>query len=416
MAGVGVNPFGVSGNAGSAAGPAQDRSLGEFNFQVKARPEGNDIELTIDVPSSIEAPNWNRNLRILRKLGSYPTGYADTGATVFLIKSYASISGVTETHTDASLLPGQVYYYSLYAERNDATWIHDKYVNRGSAYPYANWGAGACLFSSMPKGWRRADVPTGHLEAYLQIFGAHIEAIKTDNEHLKSLFEIDGVHADLLEYLDDKIAWPTWAAADTLQQRKETALAVDIYKKIGRAEAYENLLEGVSDWAAEIVEGWKYVMFSNGKYDSITPDTTDPDLLPNVGLITDKMKYTNSSSDWHSVSGLVFLMSEIAGVSGPFTSEMISRYHELIELAKATYVNYYVKLLPSYDEDYSLTSVTDEWDLGMDTLYSPETVSLTIEEDLEYSTSDATLFVSNATASTTNTITDRTFHRALAYV
>ncbi len=416
MAGVGINPLGVSGNAGSAAGPAHDRSLGEFNFQVKASPQGSDIRITLDIPLLTEAPNWNRNLQILRKLGSYPIDTDDTGAVVFLIKSYAAISGVTETHADVSLLPGQVYYYSLFAERNDGTWVHDKYVNRGSAYPYKSWGAGDYLFKSMPRGWQRADVETGDLAAFLQVCGAHIDAIKTDNEHLKSLFEIDEVHADLLEYLDDKIAWPTWAAADALQRRKETALAVDIYKKIGRSEAYENLLEEVSDWSAEILEGWKYVMFSNGKYNSTTPDTSDPDLAPNIGLITDKLKYTNSSSDWHSVAGLIFLMTEIEDVSGPFTAEMISRYHELIEFAKATYVNYYVKLMPNYSEYFPLTGVVDEWDSGMDKWYSPETASLTIEEDLSYSTSNATLFMSNATASTTNTISDRTFHSALAYV
>lgn len=416
MAGVGVNPFGVSGNAGSATGPSQDRSLADFNFQVAAVGSGGSIRVTLDIPEVTEAPEWNRNLRILRKLGGYPTGYADTDADEFLVKSYAAISGVTETHDDADLLPGQIYYYSLFAERNDAAWIHDKYVNRGSAYPYGDHGLSEYLFQSMPMGWQRADVGVGDLEAFLTIIGTQANSLKTDCENLKTLFEINGVHADLLEYLDDKIAWPTWAAAEALQQRKETALAVDIYKKAGRAEAYENVLEGVSDWSAEIVEGWKYVMFSNGLYDSNTPDTTDSDVLPNVGLITDRLKYTNSSEDWHSVSGLAFIMTEIAGVSGPFTEEMISRYHEVIELVKATYVNYYLKLAPNYDEAYSLARVLEEWDPSMDSLHSPEEMSLTIEEDLGYSTSSVALFVSNATASTTNTITDRTFHSALAYV
>jgi hypothetical protein len=328
---------------------------------------------------------------------------------------------VTETYDDLNLLPGQIYYYAIFAQTVMGSWIHDKTLDRASAYPYARWGCAEYLFGSMPFGWQKADSEgSGHLEDLLNIFGALCDNIKTDAENLGSLFDIANIHTDLIEYLDDKIAWPTWYAAGGLKRRKDTEQAVDLYKLIGREAAYVQLLEGVSDWDAEVLEGWRYVMWSNGKFSSLTPDTTNPDLLPNVGLTTDLLKYTNDDNSWHSISGLLFIMSEITGVSGPFTSSMISRYHELIEFSKATFVNYDLVLVPSSDETFDLaTRITDEWNVGFDTTVKYASVDSALETDLGATTSSVSLFESWGPAvaydSLTNDLDYRTYHSALAY-
>ena len=421
MPGVGVNPFGVSSSVGSASGPSDGRSLGPFAFTVEALSEGGDIRISLTIPAITASPDWNRDLKILRKLGAYPDGNSDTDAEIFLSKSYAAIGSVTETHDDTGLLPGQIYYYSLYAQRNDGSWIHDRLQDRGTAYPYDRWGSAEYMFGSQPFGWQKADADgDGHLEDFLNMFGALADNIKTDAENLLTLFEIDSIHADLLEYLDDKIAWPTWYAVESLQRRKETAEAVDLYKLIGREAAYIQLLEEVSDWDAEIVEGWRYVMFTNYKFQSITPDSTDPATLPNIGLISDIVKYTNDNSSWHSLTGLVFMLSQIPGVSGPFTSTMVSRYEELIEFAKATYVNHQLILIPIDEDDFEMTRVVDTWDHGFDVYIYSEDYPSILETDLGYTTTSAALFESYGPAVTytslTNNVAYRTYSGALAYV
>ena len=416
MSGIGASYLG-SGFSGSASGPATGRSLGVFNFQISADSVGYAIDISIDIPGLAEAPDWSRELKVLRKIGEWPQTHDDSGAEVVVSKTYALVGDITDTFTDSDLQPGQIYYYALYEKRNDGVWVNDTVLGRGSAYPYDRWGAASYLFGSMPRGWQKQDVYNDHdLENFLTIFGALTDDIKTDTENLLTLFEVNGIHEDLLPYLDDKIAWPTWHAAGGIQKRKETLRAVDAYKLIGREQCYETLLEEVSSWDAEIEEGWRYVMFTNGLHNSTTPDTTDPNLLPNIGYLSDVVKYTNDSNSWHSVSGLVFMMSEIPGVSGEFTQIMVDRYHELIELVKATFVNYNLYLTPLNEELFPMTWVLDDWDHGDDVYTYSESMAVTLEEDLGATTSALFLFMSNSASSTTNTITDRLFHSALTYV
>jgi len=421
MPGVGVKPYGVSGSIGPSSASSSPTSLGPFGFDVKAKSVGNALTISLGIPELTASPDWNRQLKILRKIGEYPQAHNDPDAEVFLVKSYAAIGGVSETYDDAVLLPGQIYYYAIFAQTLTGSWVHDWRLDRAAAYPYGRWGCADYLFGSLPFGWQKADSDgSGHLEDFITIFGALCDNIKTDAEHLRSLFDTTNIHTELIEYLDDKIAWPTWYSAGGLKRRKDTERAVDLYKLIGREDAYVQLLESVSDWDAEITEGWRFVMFSNNKFSSTTPDTSDPDLLPNVGLTTDLLKYTNDDGSWHSLSGLLFLMSEIAGVSGPFTLAMVSRYHELIELAKATYANYQLVLIPSSEELFDLASrVADEWGVGFDTIIRHSFVDSALETDLGATTSSVSLFESWGPAvaytSLSSNIDYRTYHSALAY-
>ena len=385
MPGLGVS-FSGSGYVGSVSGPAGNRSLADFNLQISAASVGFAVDISIDIPGLAEAVEWARELRVLRKIGEWPQSYDDSGAEIVVSKTYAAVGDITDTFEDTDLTSGQMYYYALYEKRTDGYWLHDRFLGRGSAYPYDRWGAATYLFKSMPSGWQRQDVEQGDaLQNFLAIFGALVDNIKTD--------------------------------AENLQRRQETAQAVDVYKLIGREQAYEVLMESVSSWDVEIEEGWRYVMFSNGLYGCTTPDTTDPNLLPNVGLISDLLKYTNDNYSWRSVSGLVFFLTQIAGVSGEFTQDMIYRYHELIELVKATFVNYNLYLVPVDEDTYDMSWVVDDWDHGDDVYtYTESAMAAPVEEDVSATTTSLTLFESNDTSATTTTAVDRTFHSALTYL
>jgi len=389
-------------------------SLGEFDFNVVAKSEGFTIRIEFSTPSVADAPLWSRRLIILRKRGEWPRSWDDSEAYTTLDNTYSSEGSYWIEESD--LIEGEIYYYALYTLRNDGAWINNIYTDRGSAYPYDRWGCATYLYDSLPRGWRSEDARgTGDLEDFTTIFGAILDDAKTDGEHLQTLFDIDAIHDDLIYLLDNKIGWPTWYAANGLKRREETANAVSLYKLLGRTLAYENMLSGVSDWDVEIVEGWKYVMWSNGLYGSTTPDMTNIYLQTRIGWIDDYLKYTNYLDGWPGVNGLRFYMSEIPGVSGELTQDMWVRFGELVEWGKASYVSTSIVVIPTSEEIW-LHAATIEWWLDAVWTYTELPFPMAIDTDVGATTSSCSVFLSNAILSITNSVSDRTYHNELEYV
>jgi phage tail-like protein len=427
MPGIGSNPIG-SFSVGSNPGLNDTRSLADFNFRVAAASYGFDIKIQVDIPDlHLVGSYWAREIIILRKSGEWPQNEDDAEAVVVHHKAYPSTGGITETIIDTDLAPLNTYYYALFEKKTDGSWINDMVLGRGSAYPYDRWGFGDYIYSSLPRGWQRDD-ESRDLYNFCQIFGAILDDTKTDIEYLRSLFEISNIHEDLIPYLDSKIAWPTWHFAGGLKKRTDTANAVELYKLRGTSGGLESSIEAVSQWNASIVEGWKYVMFTNGLYDSKTPGPfPDISFLQNRGKLTDKYKYTNDTTDetrWHAVNGVVLYLEQLPA-SGEFNVEMLSRYREMISLVTASYANVALLLVPTTDEVYPLSKIYDYANVDGDPYAVPESVSVPTEQDLGYTTSDVTLFLSeplgngSLTPDTTTPPADihfRTFHEALEYI
>lgn len=364
-------PYGTSGYGtilpwGSIIFPRSgaDLNLGEFNFEVIARSEGYKIRIRFAAPAVADSPDWSRRLKILRKQGEWPRTHDDSGAYITVDDTYPTAG--TRTIIEDDLVEGQIYYYALFLLGNDGEWYQDRFVDRGSAYPYGRWGHAEYFFNSMPRGCVSYDASNnGDLQSFLTIFGALLDNMKTDAEHLLTTFEIEAVHDDLIFLLDKKIGWPTWHAAPGLQRRKETAEAVSLYTDIGigRSSAYEQILEEISDWDSTVVEGWRSVFFSNGLYESTTPDLSTVAKQEEIqrlrGRQGDLLKYTNDNEGWHSVAGLAFFLEEIPGVSGAFTGEMLERYQQMIEWAKGSYVKTRLILVSTTEE--TVGSVSESW-------------------------------------------------------
>lgn len=407
----GIGPYGISAwGYASIYGSVPVRALGDFHFEVISRMEGWSLRIRYSVPAPADAPEWNRHLRILRKRGEWPQSWDDPDATVVVDDYYPTLAQ-SYFLDDENLEAGTIYYYALYQERVDGVWISDRTTDRDSAYPHDRWGFVDYMFNTLPRGYRTQDANSGHLYQFLSIMGALFDCAKTDVEHIRTLMEIDNIHDDLLYLIDLRIGWPTWFSAGGRQRRQDTKRAVDLYKLLGRSVAYEQMLEAVSDWEATILEGWRYVMFSNGRFDSTTPDTTDPELIRLIGRQGDRLKYTNDTNGWHSVSGLAFYLEEIPGISGPFTTSMVQRYLELIEWGKASYVTYGLTVRPVSEEDFLLESFVLEEYL---TIRMP--IITPLIEELGWTSTDLTLFTSLDSSSTTNTLADRTFHNDIEYL
>lgn len=406
-----TDTYGISvwGHA-SVLVPATVRALGDFEFSVVAKTEGYANRVYYSAPAAADAPEWSRRLRILRKRGEWPQSWDDADADV-LVDDVFPVIAQSYFFDDENLEAGVIYYYALFQERIDSSWVSDVTTDRDSAYPYERWGFPDYMFQTLPRGFRTQDVDSNHLYQFLTILGALLDNTKTDVEHLRTLMEIDHIHDDLLYLIDMRLGWPTWFAAGGLQRRQDTKRAVDLYKLLGRAVSYEQMLEAVSDWEAVIVEGWRYVMFSNGRFDSTTPDTTNPDLIRLIGRQGDLLKYVNDTNGWHSVNGLGFYLEEIPAVSAGLTTPMIDRFQELIEWGKASFVSYQLVVRPVSEEEFPLESFVLEEAI---TIRTPHIDPLI--EELPWTTSSWALFTSLDSGSTTNTATDRTFHNDIEYI
>lgn len=414
--GTGVYGFGIPYGSLALTTTAFEQALGDFQFEVIPMSEGSKIKIRFYAPTTAEAPQWSRRLRILRKIGEWAQSYDDADAYETVDSIYATSGTYTIIETD--LVPGQLYYYSLYTLSVDGNWIHIRFTDRGSAYPYDRWGCAEYMFNSLPRGWRTEDITIGDLFNFMTIFGALADDIKTDCEHLLTLFSIEDIHEDLIWLIDRKLGWPTWHETSGIQKRQETLLAVSLYKiGLGTPTAYEAILEEISSWDVEIVEGWKYVFFSNGQFDSVTPDLStvakQEEIQRLYGRRDDLLKYTNDTEEWHAVNGLAFFLTEIPGVSEGLTGIMVDRFNVMIEWSKASYANTHLILEPTTEEIVQVP--VDTW-YDYLFIHYEEMGLTTADEDIYYTTTDLDMFISTAAASTTNTLSDRTYHEEISYV
>lgn len=388
-------------------------SLGDAEFSVVALSQGFANLITWNVPTPANSPNWGRRLRILRKTGEWPQTFDDLGASVLVDATYSDSVSDDFSLEDANLEAGVIYYYARFELLVTGVWVLDAERGRQSAYPFDRWGSCEYIYDSLPRGFRSDDAEVLHLFQFICVVGAIFDNTKTDVEQLLTLFEIDAIHDDLIKVLDGQIDWPTWDATGALQRRAETALAVDLYKLKGRADSYIQLLGEISGWQVEVFEGWRVTFFVNGVFGSTTPDFTDPNLLSDLGTPQDKLKYINDTVGWQGLSGLLFQMTEIPGVSGPFTSIMVDRANFLLSFFKVSYATCKLVMTPVTEEQFLMSSVVDSFE---EEQFKSENVLVPLDEE-SASTDELSLFLTNDNpGSLTNTITHRLFHSALPYV
>jgi photosystem II stability/assembly factor-like uncharacterized protein len=406
MLGWGIQLWGLDYWGG--IGPLSDEGFGDFHFEVLAMSQGYTIRVKLTTPEPLDSQKWSRRFVILRKRDEWPQSVSDTGVEVIL-DAVEPVS-VGYEHFDTDLIAGENYYYRLFLLGVDGLWYSSR-AEMDSAYPYSRWGNRDYMYMSLPRGWRSHD-RSQDLFNFLDIVGALADDVKTDCEYLRTLFSIDKVHEDLISIADSKIGWPTWLHVGGIHKRKDSASAVDTYKRLGTDYGYAQLIETVTDWELTITEGWKYIMWSNNIY-CTTPDLADPGIKGDLGGPNDKLKYTNDPSKWQSLTGLGFYLTEIPGITGPFTQSMWDRILFLIEWGKASYVVYQVCIVPVTEEQYPYDGIIDD-DECLIAHIERSVGAESDEEDAPFSP-DLEIFMSNNSDSITNTDQDRSWHNYLEF-
>jgi hypothetical protein len=407
MLGWGVQYWGI--DYWGSVGPSEIATLfGEFNFTVVPKPEGYAIKITLTTPESADSPAWNRRFRILRKQNEWPQNPFDTDVEV--ITDEVEPGQVDKEYFDTGLISNEIYYYALFLQDTQDQWLSTR-VHKGSAYPFDRWGMGDYIYESLPRGWRTADTSLD-LKNFCQIIGATADDLKTDAEHLQSMFTIEEVHEELLPVADSKVGWPTWVVAGGIQKRQDSISAVDTYKVIGTEIGYKQLVETSTDWQLTVAQGWRYLLWTNS-VECTTPDLTDPLIRKDIGGFEDTLKYLNDPAKWQSLTGLGFYLTEIPGITGPLTQTMWNRVLELLEWGKACYVVYQVKVVPITEEQYLANWIVDESPFPL-VSYS-DSISIVQDEELFPWSETLDLFMTNTSASITNDASDRMFHEYLSF-
>jgi len=411
--GLGIEPSGAS-FVGSTSDTDTGYGLCDFSFSAQAVYGERSVRVSLYAPKPGSVSNWSRRLRILRKQDEWSRGHFDADSR--LVADVVQDLEGEVSFVDSDLSPGHEYYYSLYEMRSDGVWVHDLSKGRRTAYAYGHWGLGDYLYQSLPHGWRTADAEVGcDLRAFIRMLSLPFEGLKTDAESLLNLFSANDIHEDLIPLLDERLGWPTWGSAPGLKKRKATLDAVAWYKIKGRKASYEQVIEEIFDWALVLLEGWRYVMFSNGEFGSTTPDLSPgnvPKIWANKGLKTDLLKYTNDSIGWHGVTGLGILLTEIPGVSTSVLSDSKDRAVQVLDWGKASFVNYEFSVLPGIVEEVA-PGYLDFWSPEMDTWCEPSGRSG--DETETPQTWDCALFISNSLNSITVSTASRTFNKEVRY-
>lgn len=391
--------------------PLRDTGFGDFQFRVLAMSQGYTIRITLTTPEPIDSPRWSRRFLILRKRAEWPQSVDDVDVEV--ISDVVEPAGDVEyKYFDEDLISGENYYYRLFLLGTDGLWYSSR-AEMDSAYPYSRWGCARSMYMSLPRGWRSHDI-TADLRNTIEMYGALADNLKTDFEYLRSLFSISEVHEDLIPIADSKIGWPTWLQAGGIHKRLDSEVAVETYKRLGTEFGYSQLIESVTDWELTVTHGWRYIIWSNTEY-CTTPDLSSAELIRDLNGPNDNLRYVNDASRWQSFTGLGFYLTEIPGVTGPFTQDMWDRIQFLIEWGMACYVVYQVRVVPIVEEQYPIDGVIDESDFPL--IAHIERSDNTSVEDENYRSRapGVSLFYSTNELSLTNSNTDRVFHRHLEF-
>lgn len=396
----------------------ETQGISNATLQARADPQGLAIDLSWYLWNTNEAASsWNGQFKILVKQGEYPREHDDPNATEVFSTTYSSPFTKDQQTTELSnLSPGVIYYFTVFVYRTDfGAWFYDEEASFAWAFPFGQWGHGEWMLRRSPTKDQRNDT-TGDWEAYLSIFGALLDGKKTEIEQLKTFYDIPNVRADLLPYHDQLIGWPTNYELPELDQRNETLNALILWTKKGSAYSITFPLEQVTGYDVQLMDGWKYCMIRNDVACE-RPDTTDPNIPPNIEEPDDLLKYRPDPGEWKSITGWGVYFSGIAGQSEDFTQVMVNKVSRIMEVMKPTFVDYSLIINPwtAVDEPTEEPAApTDEYfdQISMLTEEAPESE---VEESLAGSITTHTTMMHNQTSSTHNDELDLHPHNDFTY-
>lgn len=178
---------------------------------------------------------------------------------------------------------GDVWYYTIFYECNTVAgtqWCFSPTYSFARNWAYKNVldtagkprsRYGDRLFAGLPRGIKILDFKEANDATYrlLQAVGRIFDQVDEElDQKLRTFYNVEEVDAAFLPYIDWLLGWPTNYELSEIKRRVETLNVTTLWKAKGTVAALELVLQTVTGWDIETVEGWKWVKYS---YDTRYP-------------------------------------------------------------------------------------------------------------------------------------------------
>jgi phage tail-like protein len=210
---------------------------------------------------------------------------------------------------NGGLEPGTVYYYQIAGDIVPTDENPARY--RAIAQATAAHGSADRLYGLLPDIHQRYD-ERGELQRFVSIFGNQFDLLRSTAESLTTLHDVDTVDYRMLPQLAEWLGWDLNFGASIPIRRHEIKYATPLYRMTGTIPGCRIWAKRLTGWDADIKEFHRNVFFSNdlgnpddeSDHGSRTVDTSDPNLLANIGTVDDDLDYTydtgETNDDWYA--------------------------------------------------------------------------------------------------------------------
>lgn len=256
------------------------------------RVSGDHIRVFYSIPSDPNGLTLTGRVKILKKTKEFPRAVYDPNALAVVDEDYSSSLGSLDRDQpflflDTLDVGGQkIWYYTAFYEvltsSGETLWAFSPVYGLGRAFALSSGVSehGLKAFEYMPRGIKVLDARNainaeGPLYRFLQMLGKPLDEIKERLDLFAySRFKPEIVDAALIPYIDQLLGWPTNYKTSEVRRRNQTSNAVAIWKRKGANDALESVLQTLTGWDAELVEGYRYILTTATYDDSI--DATLP--------------------------------------------------------------------------------------------------------------------------------------------
>ncbi len=229
-------------------------------------------------------------LRLVRRLFTYPShaydgvGILDLAGSgspagqqaqaarttvIALEEEQDSASGEWRGQTrlaDGDLTPEQIYYYQVFAADEATGDFYSQPVWRTMCMPTGRYGLGERVYHLLPAVHRNLDDPSqggqNQLQHLLEVFGASLDALRSEAEGLRSRHDVLTARADLLPHLARLIGWEVDQTQAPIVQRLHILAAPGMYDTIGTVPNVQALVNMYTGWDSRVKEFGRFIAHS----------------------------------------------------------------------------------------------------------------------------------------------------------
>ena len=331
--------------------------------------------------------------------------------------------------------PGKVWYYTVFYEVDVGgtdTWAFSSEYGHARNWPLDQLvdetgdpksRLGEWAYAELPRRWRSLDEQHGFavrriLHAFGRTFDEVSERTTQRQAHAYNVSEMD---AQYIPYVDWLMAWPTNFEVSENIRRKETEQASLLWKSKGTRAALELALQTTTRWDVSVVEGADWVLYApafdrDAYLDPLAPpsgwnEPTDgvwADLVnalpfngaPDFSTVAANA-FSGTPSDpwcrcldtsvvsefgvgwrWQNPNGLLIVLEEIPGVSGPLSEALLRRVRTIAPLFAAHFATFEIMIEALDVESYDpFGALSEFWEDALATTNTEAYLPLAPEEE-----------------------------------